>query len=77
MDRQAKEKIEDTTGTGSLAIPYESWSCYTGSKKITKQGMLMLWEHINGANIVNHWNTKKQFGEGTAAQVDGMLYGEP
>jgi len=53
-----------------VIVPFKDWACYIGSKKIIKQWTLMLWEHINGDKILQHWKQKKQFGDRTAKQVD-------
>jgi len=68
MDSRAKAKLGP--GTGSMAIPYEGWACYIEAKKIIKQWMLTLREHINGAKILQYWKQKERFGDGTAEQVD-------
>jgi len=60
MDTWAKAKLAETNGREPMDIPFKGWACYIESKKMVKQWSLKLWEHINGAKILQHWNQKDE-----------------
>jgi len=71
MDGVAKAAVaQDNSLDQTMVILYEGCVCSIKGHQVIKHFTVVLWQHLNGPIILNHWAMKQRFQLGMDKQID-------